>query len=87
MGDDTTFHYYTGAEQFVFRALFFEAENLAESVSHTVSWVINKSALNGTTGLFDYAVITVQESTTSTAYVRLYLHFGSALSFLEDDEQ
>ncbi|KAJ7892305.1 hypothetical protein B0H14DRAFT_2560359 [Mycena olivaceomarginata] len=56
-----------GAEQFVFRALFFEAENLAESVSHTVSWVINKSALNGTTGLFDYAVITVQESTTSTA--------------------
>ncbi|KAJ7844010.1 hypothetical protein B0H14DRAFT_2585434 [Mycena olivaceomarginata] len=67
MGDDTTFHYYTGAEQFVFRALFFEAENLAESVSHTVSWVINKSALNGTTGLFDYAVITVQESTTSTA--------------------
>ncbi|KAJ7696878.1 hypothetical protein B0H14DRAFT_3039834 [Mycena olivaceomarginata] len=51
MGDDTTFHYYTGAEY----------------VSHTVSWVINKSALNGTTGLFDYAVITVQESTTSTA--------------------
>ncbi|KAJ7844591.1 hypothetical protein B0H14DRAFT_3455449 [Mycena olivaceomarginata] len=42
MGDDTTFHYYTGTEQFVFRALFFEAENLAESVSHTVSWVINK---------------------------------------------
>ncbi|KAJ7696617.1 hypothetical protein B0H14DRAFT_3040503 [Mycena olivaceomarginata] len=67
MGDDTTFHYYTGAEQFVFRALFFEAENLGESVSHTVSWVINKSAFNGTTGLFDYAVITVQESTTSTA--------------------
>ncbi|KAJ7325772.1 hypothetical protein DFH08DRAFT_1085026 [Mycena albidolilacea] len=57
-----SFHYYNGTQQFVFDALFFSVQNLAQGVNHTVSWVINESKTNGTTGLFDYAVVTVEES-------------------------
>ncbi|KAJ7887248.1 hypothetical protein B0H14DRAFT_1274354 [Mycena olivaceomarginata] len=57
-----SFHYYNGTQQFVFDALFFSAQNLAQGAKHTVSWVINESKTNGTTGLFDYTVVTVEES-------------------------
>ncbi|KAJ6564008.1 hypothetical protein B0H19DRAFT_1258525 [Mycena capillaripes] len=62
------FHYHNGTQQFVFDALFFAASNLSSfeedgGVNHTVSWVLDKSRLNGTTGLFDYAIVTVEEST------------------------
>ncbi|KAJ7064043.1 hypothetical protein C8F01DRAFT_1229591 [Mycena amicta] len=58
----STFHYYNGSEQFVFNSLLFSATNLpTDAGSHTVSWVVNKSSKNGTTALFDYAVITVDE--------------------------
>ncbi|KAF7328495.1 hypothetical protein MVEN_02536500 [Mycena venus] len=62
------FHYYSGSEQFVFRSLFFSATNLAlGSVNHTVSWVLHATKTNGTTGLFDYAVITVDGTRTNAS--------------------
>jgi hypothetical protein len=69
-----SFHYYNGTQQFVFDALFFSAQNLAQGAKHTFSWVINESKTNGTTGLFDYAVVTVEESAApSCVCLRLYL--------------
>ncbi|KAJ7676967.1 hypothetical protein DFH06DRAFT_1169444 [Mycena polygramma] len=60
------YHYYAGSEQFVFKSLFFSATNLTPAnVNHTVSWVLHATATNGTTGLIDYAVITVDESTVA----------------------
>ncbi|KAJ7663322.1 hypothetical protein DFH06DRAFT_347594 [Mycena polygramma] len=67
MGNHTAFHYYNGSEQFVFDALFFAAANLADGVNHTVSWVLDKTDLNGTTGLFDYAVVTVDSTSGSSS--------------------
>lgn len=65
--DDGTsaFHYYSGSMQFVYKSLF-SALNLPLGVVHTVSWVLH-STQNGDTGLFDYAVITVDVSTISSS--------------------
>ncbi|KAJ6540163.1 hypothetical protein DFH09DRAFT_1368564 [Mycena vulgaris] len=65
MGDVTAFHYYAGTEQFIFKALFFSATDLTANVNHTVSWVLHATTLNGTVGLFDYALVTVDASTTT----------------------
>ncbi|KAJ7443113.1 hypothetical protein FB451DRAFT_1437738 [Mycena latifolia] len=59
MDGETSYHWYPGTSEFVFRALFFEAHGLAPGVSHNVSWVLTKSSTNGTSALFDYAVVTV----------------------------
>ncbi|KAJ7112727.1 hypothetical protein C8R44DRAFT_882477 [Mycena epipterygia] len=73
MDDVQSFHYYSGSEQFVFNSLFFHAGNLTADANHTVSWTIHETKKNGTTALFDYAVITVEEpaaigvSSSSTA--------------------
>jgi hypothetical protein len=77
-GVNTSFHYYAGTEQFVVNQLFFSAKNLEESVNHTVSWVLNKSKTDGTTGLFDYAVITVEEAASSSCVVLILNHRGQA---------
>ncbi|KAJ6461851.1 hypothetical protein C8R47DRAFT_104932 [Mycena vitilis] len=66
LGDNTTFHYYNGTEQFVFDALLFAALGLEDGANHTVSWVLDESATTGTTALFDYAVVTVQEEAASS---------------------
>ncbi|KAJ7466454.1 hypothetical protein FB451DRAFT_1369674 [Mycena latifolia] len=62
MGNSTTYHYYTGSEQFVFDALFFSARNLTDNVNHTIMWVLRESSSNGTTALFDYAVVTIDQN-------------------------
>ncbi|KAJ6564097.1 hypothetical protein B0H19DRAFT_1067690 [Mycena capillaripes] len=64
-GNAAPFHYYAGSEQFVFKSLFFSATALPPTVKHTVSWVLHATKTNGSTGLFDYAVITVDESTAA----------------------
>ncbi|KAJ7150598.1 hypothetical protein C8R46DRAFT_1358147 [Mycena filopes] len=69
LNDQTSFHYYAGNEQFVFNALLFTADNLAEGVTHTVAWVVIKSKTNGTTALFDYAVVSAEETASSTTPV------------------
>jgi len=68
-----TFHYYNGSEQFVFKSLFFSAKDLIDGVNHTVSWVLHATRANGTTqaGLFDYAIVTIDQSQTSTSCVLL----------------
>ncbi|KAJ7635458.1 hypothetical protein DFH06DRAFT_1479123 [Mycena polygramma] len=67
LGDNATFHYYNGTEQFVFDALLFAAFGLEDGANHTVSWVLDKSATNGTTALFDYAAVTVEEGAASSS--------------------
>nr|GAT44511.1 predicted protein [Mycena chlorophos] len=49
----------TDVQEFVFHSLFFSWTNLDTALNHTVSWTLLKSATNGTSALFDYAVVTV----------------------------
>ncbi|KAJ7195785.1 hypothetical protein GGX14DRAFT_474370 [Mycena pura] len=56
-GGPATFHQYPGPEQFAFNARFFSAAGLPAG-PHNVSWVLMESATNGTSALFDYAVVT-----------------------------
>ncbi|KAJ7182390.1 hypothetical protein C8R43DRAFT_967099 [Mycena crocata] len=65
MDDTPAFHYYDGSAQFVFNALFFSAQNLPLGVNHTLSWVLHATSTNGTVALFDYAVVTVDESSAA----------------------
>ncbi|KAJ6543371.1 hypothetical protein DFH09DRAFT_1088809 [Mycena vulgaris] len=53
---------YPGPSQFVLKALLFEAKDLAPGENHTVSWLLSKSSTNGTSALFDYAVVTMDTS-------------------------
>jgi hypothetical protein len=65
-GTFSSFHYYAGSAQFTFNALFFSATDLSEgNGNHTVSWVLHATKMNGTTGLFDYAVITTAQASSS----------------------
>ncbi|KAF7289174.1 hypothetical protein MIND_01378500 [Mycena indigotica] len=65
-GQPAGFHLYTGAEGFVFKSLFFSRSGLSSSGNHTVEWVLRTSKTNGTTALFDYAMITVDAATSSS---------------------
>ena len=60
-GGVEAFHYYTGSEQFIYNSLFFHAASLNASATHTVTWKLNETATNGTSALFDYAIITVED--------------------------
>jgi hypothetical protein len=56
-------HRYTGAEPFVYDALFFAAEGLAADKTHTVNWVFDFEASSAAgninqVALFDYALVT-----------------------------
>ncbi|KAJ7314684.1 hypothetical protein DFH08DRAFT_895200 [Mycena albidolilacea] len=65
-GTFSSFHYYAGSAQFTFNTLFFSATDLSEgNGNHTVSWVLHATKTNGTTGLFDYAVITTAQASSS----------------------
>ncbi|KAK7026303.1 hypothetical protein R3P38DRAFT_1038088 [Favolaschia claudopus] len=65
--DTPVYHHYDGLNQFVFRSLFFSAEGLKADVPHTLSWILNTPNTNGTaSGLFDYAVVTVDGGNVST---------------------
>ncbi|KAF8162147.1 hypothetical protein K438DRAFT_2025554 [Mycena galopus ATCC 62051] len=66
-GGVAPYHYYSGTEQFVFNSLFFSTTGLTANVNHTVSWVLHTTKTNGSTGLFDYAVITVDQSQSSSS--------------------
>jgi hypothetical protein len=70
------FHYYSGSAQFVFRSLFFSAAGLSANANHTVQWVLHTTKTNGSTGLFDYAIITVDESTVAPSCVQPPLFFS-----------
>ncbi|KAJ6535551.1 hypothetical protein B0H19DRAFT_1080023 [Mycena capillaripes] len=67
-GTASGFHYYTGSAQFVFNSLFFAATDLTANFNHSVSWVLHATTTSGVTGagLFDYAVITVDQSQSSS---------------------
>ncbi|KAJ7175116.1 hypothetical protein C8R43DRAFT_1102402 [Mycena crocata] len=55
-------HYYNGSEQFVFNALFFRARDLSPNASHTLAWTLRTMRNNGVTALFDYAIVTVEDT-------------------------
>ncbi|KAK7063401.1 hypothetical protein R3P38DRAFT_3249060, partial [Favolaschia claudopus] len=63
------YHHYDGLNQFVFHSLFFSAESLKADIPHTLSWVLNTPNTNNTaaaSGLFDYAVITMNGANGTT---------------------
>ncbi|KAJ7476452.1 hypothetical protein FB451DRAFT_1243255 [Mycena latifolia] len=66
-GAPAGFHHYDGAAQFVFRALFFAQQNLDATVNHTLAWVLHATATNGTVGLIDYAVVTLDAGGSASA--------------------
>ncbi|CAK5284518.1 unnamed protein product [Mycena citricolor] len=47
--------------EFTFHALFFHAAGLSDSANHTVAWDLALSRTNGTSALFDYAVVEVPD--------------------------
>ncbi|CAK5275400.1 unnamed protein product [Mycena citricolor] len=63
-GNPDGFHLYTGTAQFVFNSLFFSAVNLDPGKDHTVGWTLHATPSNGTTALFDYAVVTTRQGVT-----------------------
>ncbi|KAJ7696849.1 hypothetical protein B0H16DRAFT_1647285 [Mycena metata] len=71
-GNVSAFYYYSGTAQFVFNSLFFSARDLTASVNHTVSWVLHATNTSGDAGagLFDYAVITVDQTQSGSSSPR-----------------
>ncbi|KAK7064667.1 hypothetical protein R3P38DRAFT_54297 [Favolaschia claudopus] len=59
------FHYY-GGSGFVYNSLFFSATDLDPTVQHTVTWLMEKSSGGGSAALLDYAVITVEDASSSS---------------------
>ncbi|KAJ7446328.1 hypothetical protein FB451DRAFT_1412356 [Mycena latifolia] len=66
-GAEAAFHYYAGSEQFVFNSLFFHAGSLSRDANHTLTWTLHETKENGTSALFDYAVITVADAAASAS--------------------
>ncbi|KAJ6588610.1 hypothetical protein B0H19DRAFT_1248238 [Mycena capillaripes] len=64
-GAVTSDHQYTGTFNYVFDVLFFAANNVTAGVNHTVSWVLSETSTNGTSALFDYAIITIDGSNSN----------------------
>ncbi|KAJ6554353.1 hypothetical protein B0H19DRAFT_1153255 [Mycena capillaripes] len=62
----TGFHYYGGAG-YVYNSLFFSATNLDSKVQHTVTWIMEISSTGGGAGLFDYAVVTLDQAADSSS--------------------
>ncbi|KAF7331258.1 hypothetical protein MKEN_00002900 [Mycena kentingensis (nom. inval.)] len=62
-------HHYNGSARFIFDALFFSASGLSakEGENHTVAWTLHATKTNGTTALFDYAVVTVERDASSSS--------------------
>ncbi|KAJ7038429.1 hypothetical protein C8F04DRAFT_361436 [Mycena alexandri] len=61
LGNVQSVHHYTGAERFVYNALFFSATGLAGDQTHTVNWIFNNDPTTNVgvqAALFDYAVVT-----------------------------
>ncbi|KAK7017164.1 hypothetical protein R3P38DRAFT_2985761 [Favolaschia claudopus] len=61
------FHYYAGNERFIYNALFFSTQNLDPNSNHTVAWTLHSTPTNGTAALFDYAILTIDASSTSAS--------------------
>ncbi|KAJ7664238.1 hypothetical protein B0H17DRAFT_1143720 [Mycena rosella] len=52
-----TYFYYDGADMYTNHAVFFDAEDLAPSETHTVSWTVDVGPTGGSLALFDYAIV------------------------------
>ncbi|KAJ7814610.1 hypothetical protein B0H14DRAFT_3476903 [Mycena olivaceomarginata] len=61
-----SFHYYSGGG-YVYNSLFFSATSLDPKAQHTVTWILETSSNGGGPGLFDYAVVTVDQATDSSS--------------------
>ncbi|KAJ7108481.1 hypothetical protein C8R44DRAFT_802784 [Mycena epipterygia] len=64
----TSFHYYTGSD-YVYNSLFFAASGLDSNAQHTVTWILEDSPVGGISGLFDYAIITVDQLEASETHI------------------
>ncbi|KAJ7500755.1 hypothetical protein B0H11DRAFT_2376390 [Mycena galericulata] len=54
------------AEDYVYNSLYFSATDLNSSIQHTVTWILETNPGNGA-GLFDYAVVTVNQEDTESS--------------------
>ncbi|KAF7316300.1 hypothetical protein MIND_00148700 [Mycena indigotica] len=57
----STFHYLKTPSGYIYNSLFFSAHGLDDSAPFTVDWTENLSSAGGGVGLFDYAVVTVEQ--------------------------
>ncbi|KAJ7613747.1 hypothetical protein DFH06DRAFT_138323 [Mycena polygramma] len=62
----TSVHLYEG-QDYVYNSLFFSANDLDPQSEHTVTWSLNSSPGGGGAGLFDYAVVTVDQADPSSS--------------------
>ncbi|KAJ7201593.1 hypothetical protein GGX14DRAFT_655423 [Mycena pura] len=58
----STFHFDPPASGYVYNALFFHATGLDSAVQHTVTWVLEPNAIGGGSALFDYAIVTLEQT-------------------------
>ncbi|KAJ7852044.1 hypothetical protein B0H14DRAFT_3866146 [Mycena olivaceomarginata] len=72
-----SFHHYSG-EDCVYNSLFFSATSLDPKVPHTVTWILETSSDGGGVGLFDYAVVTVDQATDSSSCSASNPNFGGS---------
>ncbi|KAJ6554354.1 hypothetical protein B0H19DRAFT_1071757 [Mycena capillaripes] len=61
----TSTHYYEG-EGYVYNSLFSSVTNLDPTVQHTVTWILEASSEGGCTALFDYAMVTLDQTVGSS---------------------
>ncbi|KAJ6492796.1 hypothetical protein C8R47DRAFT_1119803 [Mycena vitilis] len=62
----TSVHLYEG-QDYAYNSLFFSANDLDAQSEHTVTWALNSSPVGGGAGLFDYAVVTVDQADPSSS--------------------
>ncbi|KAJ7064852.1 hypothetical protein C8F01DRAFT_777313 [Mycena amicta] len=63
----SAFHYKDSGGGFIYDSLFFSADGLDGTTQHTVTWNEKSNSISGGgAGLFDYAVVTVDKSATSS---------------------
>ncbi|KAJ7064851.1 hypothetical protein C8F01DRAFT_1367088 [Mycena amicta] len=57
----SAFHYKDSGGGYIYNSLFFSASGLDGTSQHTVTWMETLNPIGGGAGLFDYAVVTVDE--------------------------
>jgi hypothetical protein len=62
----SSFHYYEGTATYAYHSLFFSATGLDPQAQHTVAWVPEQSSAGGISALFDYAIITIDQTDASS---------------------
>lgn len=65
----TSFHHNSAPVDYVYDSLFFSASGLDSTAQHTVTWTLENSSTGGLSGVFDYAVVTVDQALEASGTV------------------